>query len=113
MCIRDSLWDDRLRVAFNYSGKGSAVDMELVMDAEALAGPEGRFVLAPPASTKKKTAEPQGFGGFLFVLHGICARFPLVPTCGFVIVGSNLAGIFTRNYIRISYKSFGKAWKSD
>ena len=46
------LWDDRLRVAFNYSGKGSAVDMELVMDAEALAGPEGRFVLAPPASTK-------------------------------------------------------------
>lgn len=45
------LWDDRLRVAFNYSGKGSAVDMELVMDAEALAGPEGRFVLAPPAST--------------------------------------------------------------
>lgn len=64
-------------------------------------------------STKKKTAEPQGFGGFLFVLHGICARFPLVPTCGFVIVGSNLAGIFTRNYIRISYKSFGKAWKSD
>ena len=35
------LWDDRLRVAFNYSGKGSAVDMELVMDAEALAGPEG------------------------------------------------------------------------
>ena len=25
--------------------------MELVMDAEALAGPEGRFVLAPPAST--------------------------------------------------------------
>ena len=48
------LWDDRLRVAFNYSGKGSAVDMELVMDAEALAGPEGRFVLAPPASTKRK-----------------------------------------------------------
>ena len=47
------LWDDRLRVAFNYSGKGSAVDMELVMDAEALAGPEGRFVLAPPASTTK------------------------------------------------------------
>ncbi len=47
------LWDDRLRVAFNYSGKGSAVDMELVMDAEALAGPEGRFVLAPPASTKR------------------------------------------------------------
>ena len=26
------------RQAFNYSGKGSAVDMELVMDAEALAG---------------------------------------------------------------------------
>lgn len=51
------LWDDRLRVAFNYSGKGSAVDMELVMDAEALAGPEGRFVLAPPAST---TCEPDG-----------------------------------------------------
>lgn len=50
------LWDDRLRVAFNYSGKGSAVDMELVMDAEALAGPEGRFVLAPPASTRRRAA---------------------------------------------------------
>lgn len=52
------LWDDRLRVAFNYSGKGSAVDMELVMDAEALAGPEGRFVLAPPASTTREPDEP-------------------------------------------------------
>lgn len=50
------LWDDRLRVAFNYSGKGSAVDMELVMDAEALAGPEGRFVLAPrPPPCRRRT----------------------------------------------------------
>ena len=65
------LWDDRLRVAFNYSGKGSAVDMELVMDAEALAGPEGRFVLAPPASTNGEPGEPGTaiyFVGPVFIL---------------------------------------------
>ena len=46
------LWDDRIRIAFNYSGKGSAVDLALVMDAEAeaLAG-GGGFVQATPAST--------------------------------------------------------------
>ena len=47
------LWDDRIRIAFNYSGKGSAVDMALVMDAEAeaLAG-AGGFVQAPLTSTR-------------------------------------------------------------
>ena len=45
------LWDDRIRIALNYSGRGSSVDVALVMDAEALAGPEGRFVLAPRPST--------------------------------------------------------------
>ena len=45
------LWDDHIKIAFNYSGKGSAVEMSLVTDAEAVAGPEGRFVYAPPAST--------------------------------------------------------------
>ena len=49
------LWDDRIRIAFNYSGKGSAVDMALVMDAEAeaLAG-AGGFVQAPLTSTKNR-----------------------------------------------------------
>lgn len=45
------LWDDRIRIAFNYSGKGAAVDMALVVDAEAVAGAEGRFVYGPQPST--------------------------------------------------------------
>ena len=65
------LWDDRLRVAFNYSGKGSAVDMELVMDAEALAGPEGRFVLAPPASTINHQKISRFYGDFSFFRNNI------------------------------------------
>ena len=65
------LWDDRIRIAFNYSGKGSAVDMALVMDAEALAGPEGRFVYAPQPSTNGEPDEPQTviyLAGSVFVL---------------------------------------------
>ena len=44
------LWDDHMRIAFNYSGKGSMVDLNLVMDAEAVAGPEGSYSLSgtPP-----------------------------------------------------------------
>ena len=35
------LWDDHIRIAFNYSGKGSAVDMDIIMEteAESFAGP--------------------------------------------------------------------------
>lgn len=32
------LWDDHIRIAFNYSGKGSAVDINIIMEAEAMAG---------------------------------------------------------------------------
>ena len=44
------LWDDRLRIAFNFSGKGSTVERELVMDAEAIAGVDGSYnaSCAPP-----------------------------------------------------------------
>lgn len=37
------LWDDHIRIAFNYSGKGSAVDLALVLEAEAVAGAEGSY----------------------------------------------------------------------
>ena len=29
------LWDDHIKIAFNYSGKGSAVDMDIIMETEA------------------------------------------------------------------------------
>ena len=51
------LWDDRIRIAFNYSGKGAAVDAELVTDADGAAGlsggASGGFVQALQLSTKK------------------------------------------------------------
>ena len=28
------LWDDHIKIAFNYSGKGSAVDMDVIMETE-------------------------------------------------------------------------------
>ena len=65
------LWDDRIRIAFNYSGKGSAVDLALVMDAEAeaLEG-AGGFVHSPLASTIGGPDEPATiyFVGAVFVL---------------------------------------------
>ena len=37
------LWDDRIRIAFNYSGKGAVVDSSLILEAETLAGAEGSY----------------------------------------------------------------------
>ena len=48
------LWDDHIRIAFNYSGKGSAVDMNLVMEAEAVAGP-GCSYNVPSTPPKRRT----------------------------------------------------------
>ena len=61
------LWDDHIRIAFNYSGKGSAVDMDIIMEteAESFAGPgcscnapgtppwRGRQVTPYPAPSKE------------------------------------------------------------
>ena len=41
------LSDDHLRIAFNYSGKANTADFALVMDAEAVAGPEGSLSVEP------------------------------------------------------------------
>lgn len=56
------LWDDHIRIAFNYSGKRNTVDRSIVVDAEALAGAEG-FVQAPLGSTTGEPGEP---GNHLF-----------------------------------------------
>jgi len=63
------LSDDHIRIAFNYSGKRNEVDRALVMDAEAVAGPEG-FVQTPLASTTGEPGEPATiyFVGAVFVL---------------------------------------------
>ena len=82
------LWDDRLRVAFNYSGKGSAVDMELVMDAEALAGPEGRFVLAPPASTRDRP----GIHGFQVCFFAFVTESTVIIVSAFLPLWTRFAG---------------------
>lgn len=52
------LYDDHIRIAFNFSGKGAAVESELVTDAEAIAGAEGSFKLSnrPPYCVDKKDA---------------------------------------------------------
>ena len=44
------LWDDRIRIAFNYSGSRNTVERRIVTEAEALAGVEGSYKLscAPP-----------------------------------------------------------------
>lgn len=46
------LWDDHLRIAFNYTGKGSTIDSALVLQAEKTAGAEGSYMVlsSPPDS---------------------------------------------------------------
>lgn len=53
------LWDDHFRIAFNWSGKHSDIDMALVLNAEAVAGAEGLFKLSatrPQGSQTNLTA---------------------------------------------------------
>ena len=60
------LWDDHIRVAFNYSGKGAVIDTALVMEAEAVAG-QYWFVQAPQRSTiTRVTQKPRFFGNGVF-----------------------------------------------
>ena len=44
------LWDDHIRIVFNYSGKRNTVEKKIVDEAEALAGEEGSYKLcqSPP-----------------------------------------------------------------
>lgn len=68
------LWDDHIRIAFNYSGKGSSVDLNLVMNAEAAAGPEGSYTLSgtPPKQFYEKTVQTSSvseFTRFFYVFH--------------------------------------------
>lgn len=43
------LWDDRIRIAFNYSGSGrNSVEGCIVLEAESLAGAEGSYNLSGP-----------------------------------------------------------------
>lgn len=70
------LWDDRIRIAFNYHGKGSTVDAELVTNAEGAAGAvdgvavEGSYKLsgAPPMGSQTNPAATIFFVGPVFVL---------------------------------------------
>lgn len=63
------LSDDHLRIAFNYSGNRNEADYALVMDAEAVAGPEGSYKVdgTPPQGSQ---ANPVAiyFVGAVFVL---------------------------------------------
>ena len=47
------LWDDHIKIAFNYSGKGSAVDMDIIMETEA------ESFVGPGCSCKAPGAPPQ------------------------------------------------------
>lgn len=63
------LWDDRIRIAFNYSGSRNTVDREIVTEAEALAGAAGSYKLstAPPQGSQANPAAIY-FVGAVFVL---------------------------------------------
>lgn len=63
------LWDDHIRIAFNYSGRGSAVDLALVLEAEAVAGAEGSYKpsCSPPKGGQTNRATIY-FVGPVFVL---------------------------------------------
>ena len=63
------LWDDHIRIAFNYSGSRNTVDRSIVVEAEVLAGEDG-FVQAPLGSTTGEPGEPATiyFVGAVFVL---------------------------------------------
>ena len=69
------LWDDRIRIAFNYTGKKAEVDLALVTDAEAIAGEECSYKLpyAPPMGNQANTATIY-FVGSVFILAA-----PLIP----------------------------------
>ncbi len=66
------LWDDHIRIAFNYSGKGSAVDLALVLEAEAAAGAAGSYN-PPCAPPHHLTYEPVKFV-FVGGLFGIVCK---------------------------------------
>lgn len=63
------LWDDRIRIAFNYTGKKSDVDFSLVTDAESIAGEECSYKLSctPPQASQANTAAIY-FVGSVFIL---------------------------------------------
>lgn len=48
------LWDDHIRIAFNYSGSRNTIDRQIVTEAEAVAGVEGSYKppAAPPAKNR-------------------------------------------------------------
>lgn len=63
------LWDDRIRIAFNYSGSRNTVDRQIVTEAETVAGVEGSYKL-PSAPPQGGQANPAAiyFVGAVFVL---------------------------------------------
>ena len=63
------LWDDRIRVAFNYSGSRNTVDREIVLEAESLAGTEGSYNLSgPPPMGSQANPAAIFFVGSVFIL---------------------------------------------
>ena len=63
------LWDDRIRIAFNYSGSRNTVDRQIVTEAEVLAGAEGSYKLScsPPQGGQANPAAIY-FVGAVFIL---------------------------------------------
>ena len=68
------LWDDHLRIAFNYTGKGSTVDSALVLHAEETAGAEGSYmVLSSPPDGRYTSTIPKVLAVLPGGLFGIVA----------------------------------------
>ena len=79
------LWDDRIRIVFNYSGKYNNVERGIVMDAAALAGAEGSLML-PVGSPQRRNKRCIACSDFLLKI-GTMARAAVPPfphkACGF------------------------------
>lgn len=68
------LWDDHLRIAFNYTGKGSTVDSALVLHAGETAGAEGSYmVLSSPPDGRYTSTIPKVLAVMPGGLFGIVA----------------------------------------
>ena len=64
------LWDDRIRIAFNYSGSRNTVDRRIVTEAESLAGVEGSYKLScVPPEQKHLRRHPAGVFSFWYAVR--------------------------------------------
>ena len=88
------LWDDHIKIAFNYSGKNNTISRELVMDAETVAGESQSYRLCDglPKTLPGGKSDWPGipwnsglFSCFRVVVYGLDCRSPGLVFCRFFV----------------------------